>query len=154
YAEALHAALQKRGNTCFLDSSEYRIGDPWDTAGKLALSRTRVVILVGTKGALSSAPVLQEVRYFVKELRRPVFPIDIGDALATAPASPLNELLGGPTSLRAREDESRRGVGPSRETVDSISRSFRLLRQSTKRTRVVACVAAVFGVVAALAGVL
>src|SRR5579862_3830531 len=83
YALALAEALRETKYTCFLDSSDFRVGDLWTEAGKDALRRTSVLIRVGTPGALVSDPVLKEVEAF-RKLERPIFPIDIGRSLSEA----------------------------------------------------------------------
>ena len=150
YAVQLQKRLEERGFQCFLDSSDYAKGDNWRAAGRRALKKTSRLILVGTPKAVLSEPVANELRIF-SELRRRVFPIDFGGALAGIGSKEGVFQYLDPDVLRVSEEETALEVGPSDEMITQIVDSFQLLRQDQKRTRWFAGLTLLFAVVAATA---
>jgi len=140
YAKALAERLEVEGFEVFLDRSEYASGDDWKKVGAWTLRRTGQLILVGSPAALRSVPVLREVTIFSKTGRR-IVPIDFAGSLEWKEAgSALAEYV--PTEiLRIKERPGALQSGPSDETIATLRRTFKLIRQSKKRMRVFAAVA-------------
>lgn len=150
YAVSLAKQLEARGYEVFLDSDDYVTGDDWKHIGAWTLKRTGQLILVGTDESLVSpdveTPVEREVRLFSKTNRRI-------NAIAFAPRGDDGKLDHSRSTIaRARshsrvvnylnkemiiihEDESCIRSGPRAETLETISRSFGLLRQDRWRLR-------------------
>jgi len=151
YAMALARKLQAQGFEIFLDREEYASGDDWKKVGAWKLRRTGQLILVGSPATLTSAPVLREVQIFSRTGRR-IVPIDFDGSLQwTTTASPLAELL--PLEiLRIREPVAALTSGPSEQVVNTLRRTFNLVRQDKKRVRVVGIIAVVLGILAVAAG--
>ena len=61
YALALKNLLTDRDYVCFLDSTDYEKGEDWQEVGKVALNRTRSLLVVATPAIFDSKPVLREV---------------------------------------------------------------------------------------------
>ncbi|NEQ50736.1 MAG: TIR domain-containing protein [Leptolyngbya sp. SIO3F4] len=80
YAEALADILQQEGFECFLDRRSFVKGDNWRIAGHRALKKTQRLILLASPRALTSEPVLTELKIFRGEGKR-VIPIDFGGTL-------------------------------------------------------------------------
>lgn len=137
YAVSLKNRLTDRGYVCFLDSTDYEKGEDWKEIGKIALSRTRKLLLVSTPAVFESEPVLREVRLF-RRTGRQIVPIDIRETLGRADTGhELIALIPG-TRLHIVEPEPNPNQGPSDQVVDDIHNSFRLARQKTVRRRIVA----------------
>jgi len=141
YAVRLAAALKQRGFDCFLDAQSYDKGDDWKAVGAASLRRTSQLILVGTPGALSSDPILREVRIFSAS-RRKIVPIDLGGTLDSTNLNnhPLFQFVTAAV-LRIAEPVSHLSRGPSSSTLDDLQNGFRNLRQSIKRMRALKAVA-------------
>jgi hypothetical protein len=75
YATALTRQLRSHGFEVFLDRDNYASGDDWKKVGAWKLRRTGQLVLIGSPGALRSAPVIREVRIFSGTGRR-IVPID------------------------------------------------------------------------------
>lgn len=80
YATKLAGLLQKEGFECFLDRKSYIKGDNWRIAGRRALKKTQRLVLLASPDALTSEPVLTELKIFKGEGKR-VIPIDFGGTL-------------------------------------------------------------------------
>jgi WD40 repeat protein len=142
YAAALAKRLEQRGFEVFLDRDDYASGDDWKQVGAWTLRRTGQLILVGSPGALTSAPVARELDIFRATGRR-ILPIDFGGSLDRLPAdAPIGRHLQDEI-LRIREVPTALADGPSDEVVATIRRTFTLVRQDTKRLRGLALVACV-----------
>ena len=147
YAEALARQLEAYSFEVFLDRKSYAAGDDWKKAGTWTLRRTGQLILVGSKGALISPAVLHEVQVFSGTGRR-IIPIDFGGSLEWASAqAPLARYL--PLEmLRVREPPGALAHGPSDGSVETIRRTFSLVRQDKTRVRVLIVVILVLTVLA------
>ena len=150
YAVALARELKARGYEVFLDSEDYATGDNWKRIGEWTLNRTSQMILVCTAGALEvradESPVEREVRVFSLTNRR-IIPI------AFVPFDEDGKLDNAKSTLALARSDSRvvkyipreiltltestaqLSSGPSAETIESLVRSFNLVRQDTKRIR-------------------
>lgn len=147
YAVQLHHELTKLGFACFLDSKDYAKGDNWREKGIRYLRKTSRLILIGSEGALTSAPVKAELELFAS-LNRGIIPIDVNGALASLPrGSELGTFLHNEV-LRIVEPLTSLELGPDPETITDIVRSFDLARQNQKRLRVLSIALVVFMVVA------
>lgn len=144
YALALKDRLTDLGYSCFLDSADYEKGADWEKIGRLALSRTQKLLLVGTPAIFHSKPVVRELRLF-RATGRDLIPVDIAGTLAHAPPDhPLTHLLPG-NRLRIQEPNPKPVGGPSDSVTQEIHASFRLTQRRIIRRR------AVLGVMLALA---
>lgn len=83
YAAALAEKLTKKGFSCFLDRHDVRAGDELDATLVRALRASRMLVLVGSPGALQSRYVHLEVKTFAAlgRRRRKLIPINIGNNL-------------------------------------------------------------------------
>jgi WD40 repeat protein len=147
YAAALMRRLELQGFEVFLDRDDYASGDDWKQVGAWTLRRTGQLILVGSSGVLTSAPVAREVDIFASTGRR-ILPIDFGGSLDRLPAdSPLQRHLQDEI-LRIREVPAALVDGPSDDAVATIRRTFTLVRQDKKRLMLLAGVACVMTLLA------
>ena len=146
YSAALARRLVAEGFEVFLDRDDYASGDDWKKVGAWTLRRTGQLVLVGSPNAIESHPVIREIEIFSKTGRR-IVPIDFaGTTDWKKYDSPLAQYL--PTELlRIMEPAAALDAGPSDETVATIRRTFKLVRQEKKRLRA-------FGVIALLLGAL
>jgi hypothetical protein len=150
YAQLLSHRLEEMGFEVFLDRDDYASGDDWKKVGSWTLRRTGQLILIGSPGALASAPVAREVELFSRTGRR-IVPIDFGGSLdGVAGEVPLGQYLP-PDILRIREPSDGLATGPSDATIGSIVRTFTLVRQDKKRVLILAVVAVLLALLAVAA---
>lgn len=153
YAKALAAALDEAGLECFLDKEEYAAGDDWKRVGAWTLRRTSYLVLVGSPEALSSGPVLREVRLFA-ETGRTIFAIDFEETLD--PRQTSSRLFDYLTAATLKLEESRecltRGE-PSREILEALRGNFARVRQRKKRLAVVTAAAWLLAVATTIASI-
>jgi WD40 repeat protein len=83
YALALACELTKQKLTCYLDQWNAPPGVEIPAVIKTALSRSSMLVLVGTRGATNSVAVGQEVAEFLKT-GRPIVPITFEESLPKA----------------------------------------------------------------------
>lgn len=130
YAAALASQLAERDFSCYLDQ--------WSTAPDEglpppllhALRHSRVLVLIGSEGALASAAVAAEIREFVKT-GRTIIPIDVDHALSRAVWVGLVVGL-----TRADEgQESFRAGKPSATVIERIENSTHFARRNTRIRR-------------------
>jgi tetratricopeptide (TPR) repeat protein len=150
YAAALARQLEAAGFEVFLDRDDYASGDDWKKVGRWTLRRTGQLVLVGSPNAIKSDPVIREIKIFSETGRR-IVPIDFGGTTDWKKSdSPLARYL--PTELlRIMESAAALGAGPSDETVATIRRTFKLIRQDKKRLRAFAVIALLLGALAVAA---
>jgi hypothetical protein len=143
YATQLAAKLEPEFH-CFLDSKDFAKGLLWSVEGERALARTSILILVLSPTVFASQPVLDEVLFFQK--RKPanrLIVIDPGGLFEAAPADhPLIEAIG-MTRLRIGEPADALTTGPSAELIETLRQDFDLVKQDTRRARVLAGAVAV-----------
>ncbi|HKP04428.1 MAG TPA: TIR domain-containing protein [Chthoniobacterales bacterium] len=151
YAVQLAAKLEPEFH-CFLDSKDFAKGLHWTVEGKRALTRTSILILVLSPEIFDSEPVLEEVCYF--QAHKPanrLIAIDPGGLFArTAPDHPLIAAIG-ETRLRIDEPAGALQAGPSAALVDTLRQDFDLVKQNTRRARVLAGAVSVLAVLLAAA---
>jgi tetratricopeptide (TPR) repeat protein len=147
YATALTRQLRSHGFEVFLDRDDYASGDDWKKVGAWKLRRTGQLVLIGSPGALRSAPVIREVRIFSGTGRR-IVPIDFDGTLEwKTNDAPLAQCL--PSEiLRIREPAIALETGPSDQVVVTIRRTFNLVRQDKKRVNWLGVIALLLGVLA------
>lgn len=139
YADALAQKLTDYGFEVFLDRTSFAAGDDWKGIGRWTLNRTGNLILVATEGALKSEQVLYEVELF-KQTGRHIIPVDVDGSLADESiSSPIREHLS-PAVLRIDQSEAVADGYPSAHAIDRISTSLEIVRQVTKRKRIVTAV--------------
>lgn len=149
YAQQLSHQLTDQGFECFLDAKDYAKGDNWRLIGRIALRNTSILLVVCSPEVLTSDPVVREVIYFKKTHRR-IVPIDVDRTLLHAPSShPLKQLL---TDEIISIDETAPALlhGPSDNIVNQIRTSQNLIRQSTKRVRLLSITSIIFAALAIL----
>jgi len=150
YAQALKNRLTDLGYVCFLDSTDYEKGADWQKIGRLALSRTRKLLLVATPAAFHSEPVHRELRLF-RRTGRDIIPIDIAGTLTNASINhELTEFIPG-TRLRIAEPDPRPVNGPSDQVLQEVRASFNLTRQKNLRRRIVAAAMVLLALLTVLA---
>jgi tetratricopeptide (TPR) repeat protein len=150
YAAALTRQLRSHGFEVFLDRDDYASGDDWKKVGAWKLRRTGQLVLVGSPAAVRSAPVIREVQIFSGTGRR-IVPIDFDGTLEwKTQDTPLAQYLPAEI-LRIREPALALEAGPSELVVDTIRRTFNLVRQDKKRVNVLIGVAVVLAAIAAIA---
>src|SRR5216684_701595 len=90
YARQLRDQLRQLDFTCFLDEEEIQPGDRLRPALIVALSRSAVLVIVGSRAAVDSDYVALEVGEFATFHRR-MLPINIEGNAANAPWKALGE---------------------------------------------------------------
>ncbi|MFY0677560.1 MAG: toll/interleukin-1 receptor domain-containing protein [Neptuniibacter sp.] len=80
YAETLADNLKKRGYRCFLDSSEYQVGDDLNRSVLRAVKYSRALVVVISNTTLGSKHVRKEIEHF-EISNKAIVPIDIDKAL-------------------------------------------------------------------------
>ncbi len=83
YAHELSKLLVNQGLICFLDKEGFIPGNDLGWATRKAVKRSRVLVLVGTAGALESEYVDHEIQLFAKTDKL-IIPIDVDGSLQTA----------------------------------------------------------------------
>ena len=120
------SAVGQRGyGDCFLDRTEYAMGDDWKKEGERALRHTQRLVLIATREAVTeSQPVAREVEIFTARSRH-VIPIVFGDELADVERED-NPVLRRIPASQLYIDEKTRSVlahGPSETAVDQLIRN-------------------------------
>jgi len=150
YAEILKMKLEQQGFTCFLDSENYFKGEDWKIAGRIALKRTQTLIVVGSKEAIESTPVLQEVEFFSK-LNRTIIPIDVdGSFLDSSEDCKIFHYVK-KSVLTITENSDVLTNGPTDNALDEIRLSFKGVKQNIKRVRLLAAISLCFAIIAMIA---
>jgi hypothetical protein len=139
YAARLESELRLRDLRCFLDNTDAPPGTALNSTLQKALRRSRVVILLVSKGALRSRWVAEEVKTFAAT-KRAIIPINLDGSVSSEDAA--NTIV---SVLRERDciwiddlDASGIAQSPAPGSVDGIMRSFRYRRANTSRRRAVA----------------
>ncbi len=123
----------------------------WDLLGRRALLKSRVLIVVGTKGALASPTVLREARRFHRR-RKQIVPISFDGTLERSlPRKGLLEFI--PSKLlRINATAAELTTGPAPGATERLSRIFDVSRQSTMRGRLALVLGVLFAILAAITG--
>lgn len=143
YAEVLAQRLREEDLVCFLDSTDFGMGQLWRMAGERALRKTSNLILIGTDGALQSEPVRRELEVFYASGRK-IIPITIGDVLRSKERKELLFNYLPEDLLYIHEELGNLQFGPSENTLEELKRSFKLTRQEQKRLHWVGSAGAIF----------
>jgi hypothetical protein len=136
YAKALAEALERVGFECFLDRSDFAVGDDWKEESRRALHRTESLIVIATREALRTSTAVQlELDVFGARQRR-ILPIVFGELFTEAERKeiPALERLP-PTMLATLEPSSAVDGKPSKQTIDAIASSFHVLRTRRRQKR-------------------
>lgn len=80
YAEQLAYLLKQKHYRCFLDSSEYKVGDDLNRDAQRAVRWSRALAVVVTEKALCSQHVRSEIELF-EGAKKQVVPIDVAETL-------------------------------------------------------------------------
>ena len=143
--------MKKRGFEVFLDSDGYASGDNWKRIGEWTLRKTGQLVLIATPKALENGikddAVVREVRIFAKTGKR-IIPICFAPSgingnldhenstivLARPSSNVLNYIA--PETLSITENVALLDRGPSEDTLNSLNRTFNIIRQDKKRLNV------------------
>lgn len=134
YAVNLAQMLRSKGFDVFLDRTDYASGDDWKRMGQIALRNTQRLVLVATREAVTiSKPVQHEVEIFTARGRQ-VVPIIFGDRFTDIDRSDYPTLTRLPDShLFVDSGADSLATGPTRETVDELIRTHKVLRKRNLR---------------------
>jgi WD40 repeat protein len=125
YVPSLAARLAAKKHICFFDQLVADPNEDLPEKLKKKILRSTVLVLVGTKGAVTSSFVRKEVELF-RRTRRPFIPVDVDGALIEQEG--WRDVIG---VAKIREDGARvRDGNPSPEVVNLIKDSFRYTRRS------------------------
>ncbi len=83
-AENLERGLLERDYSVFRDASHIEAGDMLTATIRLALRRTKNLIVIGSEGALGSSWVRDEIENF-SQRKRPILPLNVEGVLANQP---------------------------------------------------------------------
>ncbi|HYG81229.1 MAG TPA: TIR domain-containing protein, partial [Pyrinomonadaceae bacterium] len=123
YAANLKEQLQSMDYSCFIDYEKVYPGDHLGSALERAIRRSRVFVLVGTKGVRGPESwVPKEVAAF-KKTGRKIVPINIGEALT----APMWEVIAGDELVWVDEESEE---NPSPIVFDEIKRLFKHNRRN------------------------
>lgn len=151
YAVELAKQLTKNGYACFLDSTDYAMGDDWKLVGERALRHSSQCVLVATQGARKSKPVQREITIF-RKLGRKIVPIQFDHSLVDdGEFCELRQMLPDEI-LRISERVEQLESGPNTDTLQSIVAGFRKQTQEQKRTKFFAAASVVFAALTVIAG--
>jgi hypothetical protein len=92
YATKLREVLDGMDFTCFIDSKDLFSGDVLQAKLKRWIKKSRVCVLIGTRGVLASKHVTPEIEEF-KKLKRTIIPINIQSSLTNPPWEVLDQRL-------------------------------------------------------------
>ncbi|MBM3302880.1 MAG: TIR domain-containing protein, partial [Deltaproteobacteria bacterium] len=152
YADQLAAVLSDQGFVAFIDKREYSAGDDLKRSAQRALRKSGFLVVILSNAALESRDVLEEVETF-KPSGRKILVLDTERLREENLDNPLVQAIG-PDTLDIRGDVGSLRAGPSSHAVGEIARSYDLTRQSQRRLRWIASIAALLFVLAASAGFL
>ena len=162
YADQLVNALNEKRYRCFLDSSEYKVGDDLSRDAQRAVKWSRALAIVVTERALRSKHVRKEIELFDLSAK-PVVPIDVGDTLYQTEKGPNGEIsyrISKTIShiLSESTDEEQKQIkttfelisrdrklqinesklnSPSGSTVDLLCERFDFTRKVSRRLRII-----------------
>lgn|GEM_PF-1645322 len=138
YAVALAQRLLDQGYECFLDRTDYAMGDDWKQEGEFALRHTQRLVIVATREAITeSIPVRREVEIFSARSNQVILIVfDGGFAEADRRQHPTLALL--PDSNLYIEDTAQNlAVGPTEQVVSQLIKTHRILKRRSLRSRIV-----------------
>lgn len=125
YAMALENRLKAIDLVCFRDAREMPVRSRLDDAIDEALTRSQMLVVIGTEGAVSSAWVGHEVHTF-SYFERPVFVIDVGGVIrANQPWPNVAGLV-----FHPEDATTVRGAMPSDHTVSAIDHAIKFRKRS------------------------
>jgi hypothetical protein len=129
YADRLARALKSEGFSCFIDQWDSPRGKRLPEPIHQALRRTKMLVLVGSEGAVASEFVRLELTEFLKT-ERPIIPIDVGRALESAPweKEPWSAIEGVSRSPESK-DNLHKGE-PSTSVVRRVAESYTFARRN------------------------
>lgn len=144
YAVALAQQLHQHRFDCFLDRTEYAMGDDWKRQGQRALRNTQRLILIATRDAvMNSEPVAHEVELFSARSSQ-IIPIVFGEPFEESDHKRSSVLQRIPPSTLHIIEPSVGAVTPSEGIVSQLVATHRVLRRRTLRVRIVVAVVTSF----------
>lgn len=153
YAASLYKQLLGRGYSCRIKAPKcWEKSEAWDLLGLWTLRKSNVLIVVGTKGAVSSIIVQREARRFHRRRKKQIIPISFEGTLdRSLPRKGLLESI--PSKLvRINATAAELAAGPAPGSTERLIRIFDISRQSTKHMRCVLALVVLFAGLAAFAG--
>jgi|GEM_PF-3534961 len=146
YAAGLGDALGKLGFSCKLDQWGSEPGRELPEGLRQALLRSAMLVVIGTRGAVRSKHVADEVRTF-RGTGRPIIPLLLGDLVLDDDVSWRNDVEGLPIS---HEDAETLNTGvPSAHVVNRIEKTFTFSTKERRLRRSAQVAAGVFVVLLA-----
>jgi hypothetical protein len=140
YAEALNQHLEDLDYSCFLDRNDLSAGQPLAPALKRAIKRSKMFVLLGSKCALESRYVSDEISAFLEGKRKTIIPVDFENALQNAPWPHIRELTWLPET-----GDAIAAASPSPAILGGIQQSFRFKRRNVIARNAVLAVALFVG---------
>lgn len=145
YAAALANHLGKAGFTCFLDQWHPVVNSTVPPDVLRVLRHASVQVLVATPAAAISTAVAEEVAVFART-GRPVVPVDVANALSSAPWADMTRGIARSVETRNALEDGR----PSVVVVDRLVNTFEFRRRTWRVRMSLGAFALVSGVSAAL----
>jgi WD40 repeat protein len=153
FAAALVHELYQRDYRCFLDRSDAPAGVPLDDHIRVALRKSKVLVVIVTRGALESPWVTEELQVFCSGRKRPVIALDVDHLFSSlaVSGSPWGRLRGtNPIWLDVRASEISDNR-PSDELVQGIEQLFTYIRANLRRRFAVSIAGGLLGIAACVA---
>jgi len=163
YAVSLAEQLRGRGYDCFLDRAEFAPSDDWKVEAARALRNTQRLVVIATRDAmLSSEAVAHEVKLYSTKKSARIVPIVFGERFSGDDRAniPTLAMISHYTLDIIEKPESLK-EGPSKEVLDQLILTHRLLRRRSIRALTVlvafiilaaaSVVSVAFGIVAEVA---
>lgn len=125
YAMALENRLKAIDLVCFRDAREMPVGSRLEDAINWALTKSQMLVVVGTEGAVSSDWVGREVCTFLSS-ERPLFVIDVGRVItAKQPWPNVDRLV-----FHPEHTTNVHGAMPSDNTVSAIDHAIKFRKRN------------------------
>ena len=144
YAISLAQKLQDQRFDCFLDRTEYAMGDDWKRQGEYALRNSQRLVLIATPEAVSqSGPVAREVEIFSARSTR-IIPVVFGTSFTDEQRRNSSVLLRIPESTLHILETDCSLLSPSATVIEQLVATHKVLRRRSLRNRIVVGVCIVF----------
>jgi hypothetical protein len=152
YALNLAEALRALHYECFLDRSEFAVGDDWRREAEKALRNSHRLVVIATREAIAHSRAVQhEVEIFISRSHR-VIPIVFDKRFSDDERGqfPILQLIPDVT-VDIVEESSRLDKGPSEHVLTQLIQAHRLLRRRAVRALVVATAFSILTIAAVVA---
>lgn len=145
YALSLANALSERSYSPYVDQLSTEPGAIGSSPVWRALERSRMLVVIASEGSCNSGGVAEEVEKFPKHPNRPIVPVNIEGALASA--SWAAHIVGLPAELESRRNLL--SAEPDAAVLQRIVSSFTYTRRAVRLKRLTVTV---LSIVLALSG--